>query len=99
MKLTAVELSLGTNNLQSEVVFSCLPVLEDVLDPASIEIEVLWFVEDKNVYSEAFLASSKTAGSLTEEHWSLGQTVGTIKDSNQRFLCQKMAQILDGRCV
>ena len=70
-----VTLTQGTNNLQSEIVFFCNPILQDVLDPASIEIEVTWFVEDTNVLSETFLASSKVAGTLSEEHWSMGQTV------------------------
>ena len=70
-------LTQGTNNLQSEVVFFCNTILKDVLDPGSIEIEVMWFVDEKNVLSESFLASSKVSTSLTEEYWSLGQTVSS----------------------
>ena len=80
-----VSLTQGTNKLKSEIVFFCNPILEAVLDPASIEIEVMWFVEDSNVLSETFLASAKVSGSLTEEHWAMGQTVRNYITSKDKF--------------
>ena len=67
VKMKEVQMTQTTNNLQSEILFLCQPILEDVLDPTSIEIEVMWFVEDKNVVSETFLASSKVG--FTRYFW------------------------------
>ena len=36
VKLSEVVLSQGTNPLQSEIIFYCNPILEDVIDPSSI---------------------------------------------------------------
>jgi hypothetical protein len=73
-----VVLSQDTNALQSEVVFHCLPVLRDVLQPSSIEIEVKWFVDEENVLAQTFSAGVQASSSLGEGLWRLGQTVRTL---------------------
>jgi len=75
VKMEKVVLTQGTNALQSEIVFHCNPVLKDVIVPESIEIDVKWFVEGENVLSETFNAKDRVSGTLTEEHWSMGQTI------------------------
>ena len=65
----------ATNSLQSEVIFHCNAVLTDVIVPSSIDIDVKWLVDGKNVHSETFNAGDRVSGVLTEEHWSMGQTV------------------------
>jgi hypothetical protein len=70
-----VVLTQGTNEIHSEIVFHCNPVLKDVIVPESIEIDVKWFVDGENVLSEAFNAKDRVSGTLNEEHWRMGQTV------------------------
>ena len=65
----------STNKLRSEIVFHCNAVLTDVIVPSSIDIDVKWFVDNKNVHSETFNAKDRVAGVLEEKHWSMGQTV------------------------
>ena len=68
----------GTNQQQSEILFFCNPLLTDVIVPSTIEIDVLWFVDGNNVYSETFNTQEQTAGTLREEYWKMGQTVSTL---------------------
>ena len=75
VKLEKVVLTQGTNTLQSEILFHCNPVLTDVIVPESIEIEVKWFVDRENVLSETFNAKDRVSGTLSEEHWQMGQKV------------------------
>lgn len=75
VKLDSVLLTQSRNNLQSEVIFNCLPVLRDVIQPSSIDIDVKWFVDGENVLSQTFSAGQQTSGSLPEKHWRLGQTI------------------------
>ena len=70
-----VVLTQGSNTLQSEIIFHCNPVLKDVIVPESIEIDIKWYVDEENVLSETFNAKDKVSGTLTEEHWRMGQTV------------------------
>ena len=65
----------STNKLRSEIVFHCNAVLTDVIVPSSIDIDVKWFVDNKNAHSETFNAKDRVAGVLEEKHWSMGQTV------------------------
>ena len=85
-------LTQGTNNLQSEIIFSCNTILKDVLDPGSIEIEVMWFVEEKNVLSETFLASSKVSTTLSQEYWSMGQTVSFLVQNSSFEIWKNIVQ-------
>ena len=76
MKLESVLLTQSTSALQSEVVFHCLPVLRDVIQPSSIEIDVKWFADGENILAQTFNAGVKASSSLPEGAWRLGQTVG-----------------------
>lgn len=73
--MSAAVVTQTTNSLQSEIVFHCNAVLSDVIVPQSIDIDVKWFVDGKNVHSETFNAQDRVSGVLTEEHWQMGQTV------------------------
>ena len=76
VKLESVQLTQSTSALQSEVVFHCLPVLRDVIQPSSIEIDVKWFADGENILAQTFNAGVKASSSLPEGAWRLGQTVG-----------------------
>ena len=76
----------STNTLQSEVIFHCNAILSDIIEPSSIDIDVKWFVDDKNVHSETFNAKDRISGVLTEEHWKMGQTVS----KNETFKLQTL---------
>ena len=75
VKMEKAVLTQSTNKLHSEIVFHCNAVLTDVIVPSSIDIDVKWFVDNKNVHSETFNAKDRVAGVLEEKHWSMGQTV------------------------
>lgn len=75
VKMEKVVLTQGSNTLQSEIIFHCNPVLKDVIVPESIEIDIKWYVDEENVLSETFNAKDKVSGTLTEEHWRMGQTI------------------------
>ena len=88
----------ATNSLQSEVIFHCNAVLTDVIVPSSIDIDVKWLVDGKNVHSETFNAEERVSGVLTEEHWSMGQTVKMFiilhiyYHSTEMHTCQTVAR-------
>jgi len=75
VKLENVLLTVETNDLKSEVVFHCLPVLQDVIEPSSIDIDVKWFADGENILSQTFNAGNQASSSLPEELWHLGQTI------------------------
>ena len=75
VKMEKAVITQSTNKLHSEIVFHCNAVLTDVIVPSSIDIDVKWFVDNKNVHSETFNAEDRVAGVLEEKHWSMGQTV------------------------
>ena len=75
VKMTEAVLTQSTNSLQSEIIFHCNAVLTDVIVPSSIDIDVKWFVDDKNVHSETFNAKDRVSGVLEEKYWKMGQTV------------------------
>jgi len=75
VKLSEVVLTQATNALHSEIIFLCSPILIDVIEPSSIEIDVKWFVDGENVLSEKFNAADRVSGSLSEEHWVMGQKI------------------------
>ena len=67
VKLENVLLTVETNDLKSEVkfhdfaknlknhfkvIFHCLPVLRDVIEPTSIDIEIKWFADGENILSQ-----------------------------------------------
>ena len=75
VKMEKAVITQSTNKLHSEIIFHCNAVLTDVIVPSSIDIDVKWFVDNKNVHSETFNAKDRVAGVLEEKHWSMGQTV------------------------
>ena len=75
VNMTDAVLTQATNTLQSEIIFHCNAILTDIIEPSSIDIDVKWFVDNKNVHSETFSAQDRVSGVLTEEHWSMGQSI------------------------
>lgn len=75
VKLSEVVLTQATNALHSEILFLCNPILTDVIEPSSIEIDVKWYVDGENVLSEKFNAADRVSGSLSEEHWEMGHKI------------------------
>ena len=78
VQMEDVALTQTTDNLHSEVLFECTPMLEHVLEPTSIELEVAWFVNDELVLTDTFLASAKLSSQLPEKHWRPGSNVSLI---------------------
>ena len=75
VNMTDAVLTQATNTLQSEIIFHCNAILTDIIEPSSIDIDVKWFVDNKNVHSETFSAQDRVSGVLTEEHWVMGQSI------------------------
>ena len=44
-----------SHNNNSQVIFHCLPVLRDVIEPSSIDIDVKWFADGENILSQVLL--------------------------------------------
>ena len=65
----------NTNAAGTEVVFNCNPLLSNVVDVGTVEIEVEWFVNDRVVEEETFRLQDKTVGTLGQTMWTVGQTV------------------------
>ena len=86
MKLESVLLTQSTSALQSEVVFHCLPVLRDVIQPSSIEIDVKWFADGENILAQTFNAGSGLPVVFQKglEAWPDGRREGERRRRNQR---------------
>ena len=75
VRLDDVVITHNTNAAGTEVVFHCNPLLSNVVDLGTVEIEVEWFVNDRRVEEESFLLRDKTVGTLGQTMWTVGQTV------------------------
>ena len=75
VNMTDAVLTQSTNTLQSEIIFHCNAILTDIIEPSSIDIDVKWFVDGKNVHSESFNAKDRVSGVLSEDHWQMGQSI------------------------
>ncbi len=75
VQMEDVVLTQSTDKLQSEIIMQCTPMLEHVLEPTSIELEVAWFVNDELVLTDTFLASAKLSSQLPQKHWRPGAIV------------------------
>ena len=75
VRLDDVVITHNTNAAGTEVVFNCNPLLSNVVDLGTVEIEIEWFVNDRRVEEESFLLQDKTVGTLGQTMWTVGQTV------------------------
>ena len=75
VQMEDVVLTQTTDKLQSEIIMQCTPMLEHVLEPTSIELEVAWYVNDELVLTDTFLASAKLSSQLPQKHWRPGTIV------------------------
>lgn len=66
------ELSPGTNE---EIVFYCFPMLDGIVDPHTVVVDVEWWVEDQLVIEESFNLKARSSGILQPQFWKMGQTV------------------------
>ncbi len=64
-----------TNPSATEVVFHCNPLLSNVVDIDSVEVEIQWYVNGRLVEEETFKLSEKTVGTLDQTKWTIGQKV------------------------
>ena len=69
------ELSPGTNE---EIVFYCFPMLDGIVDPHTVVVDVEWWVEDQLVIEESFNLKARSSGILQPQFWKMGQTVSEI---------------------
>jgi hypothetical protein len=63
-------------------VLNCNPILINVLDTETVDIDVEWFVNDRMVEEETFKLQEKTVGTLGQTKWTVGQTVRVIENHN-----------------
>ena len=84
-----VVLTQSTDKLQSEIIMQCTPMLEHVLEPTSIELEVAWYVNDELVLTDTFLASAKLSSQLPQKHWRPGAIVSLFSYKNHMILIFK----------
>lgn len=76
--LDDVVMTHDTNPSGTEVVFKCNPLLSNVADLDTVDLEVKWFVNDRLVEEENFNLREKTVGTLNQSKWTLGQKVKSI---------------------
>ena len=60
-----------------EIVFYCFPMLDGIVDPHTVVVDVEWWVEDQLVIEESFNLKAKSSGILQPQFWNMGQTVST----------------------
>ena len=58
-----------------EIVFYCFPMLDGIVDPHTVVVDVEWWVEDQLVIEESFNLKAKSSGILQPQFWKMGQTV------------------------
>lgn len=58
-----------------EVIFYCFPMLDGIVDPHTVVIDVEWWVEDQLVIEESFNLKARSSGILQPQFWKMGQTV------------------------
>ncbi len=58
-----------------EMVFHCFPMLDGIVDPHTVIIDVEWWADGKLVIEESFNLKAKSSGVLQPQFWSMGQTV------------------------
>ena len=58
-----------------EIVFYCFPMLDGIVDPHTVVVDVEWWVEDQLVIEESFNLKAKSSGILQPQFWNMGQTV------------------------
>ena len=66
------EIDPGTNE---EIVFYCFPMLDGIVDPHTVVVDVEWWVEDQLVIEESFNLKARSSGILQPQFWKMGQTV------------------------
>ena len=69
------EIDPGTNE---EIVFYCFPMLDGIVDPHTVVVDVEWWVEDQLVIEESFNLKARSSGILQPQFWKMGQTVSEI---------------------
>jgi hypothetical protein len=62
-----------------ETLFYCFPMLDGIVDPHTVIVDVEWWVDDQLVIEESFNLKAKSSGILQPQFWSMGQTVSYIK--------------------
>lgn len=58
-----------------ELIFYCFPMLDGIVDPHTVIVDVEWWVEDQLVIEESFNLKAKSSGTLQPQFWKMGQTV------------------------
>ncbi len=58
-----------------EIVFYCFPMLDGIVDPHTVVVDIEWWVEDKLVIEESFNLKARSSGILQPQFWKMGQTV------------------------
>ena len=69
-----------------EIVFYCFPMLDGIVDPHTVVVDVEWWVEDQLVIEESFNLKAKSSGILQPQFWKMGQTVSWFCLGNNTFL-------------
>ena len=50
-------------------------MLDGIVDPHTVVVDVEWWVEDQLVIEESFNLKAKSSGILQPQFWNMGQTV------------------------
>ena len=50
-------------------------MLDGIVDPHTVIVDVEWWVEDQLVIEESFNLKAKSSGTLQPQFWKMGQTV------------------------
>ena len=65
----------GLSAANEEIVFYCFPMLDGIVDPHTVVVDVEWWVEDQLVIEESFNLKARSSGILQPQFWKMGQTV------------------------
>ncbi len=68
-------LSVAESSSGNEVIFRCHPMLENVVDPTAVAVDIEWLVDNKVVLEESFPIVQHQIGTLQQRFWRPGNTV------------------------
>lgn len=57
--------------------FYCFPMLDGIVDPHTVVVDIEWWVDERLVIEESFNLKAKSSGILQPQFWSMGQTVSS----------------------
>ena len=74
-------------------------MLDGIVDPHTVVVDVEWWVEDQLVIEESFNLKARSSGILQPQFWKMGQTVGKIIITHFNVMPQSLYGCQSGRAI